>query len=240
MKLIRRRYGPDGKVQNHLTMGWLVEKITAYSGLIIADPELLLARDSNTADGLPSTIDGSPWLEPELFDAIQSLLSELPYLRQAIGRMFEWALDKWVTFCAEYNEGDTIDSLADEEIEGIWMPNTNDGNESNNGLIRIAYRQNPNMSELMLNARNMAKMNGTVEFMRYILGLVESRFLREEARRLLGSGLGKLRKDRVVESKKEAAKNRREKEIKRAARLDELRRKEAELWKLFVLEEIEG
>jgi hypothetical protein len=236
MKLVRRRYGDDGKVQNHLTMGWLRDRIAAFAGLVVADPEVLLRRDAGTPDGLPSTLDHAPWSEPELFDAIDTLRPELPHLLDIISRMFDSALGKWVTFCSEFDAGSTIDRLTQEQIDRIWMPNTNDGNESNNGAIRIAYRNNPNMSELVLNARNMVKANGTTDFMRHVLSAVDSRFLREEARRLLGASLEKLRRDSVVEAKQEAAQKRKAKELKRAARLAEQRRKEQEMWKHFELE----
>jgi hypothetical protein len=51
----------------------------------------------------------------------------------------------------------------------------------------------------------MVKANGTTDFMRHVLSAVNSCFLCKEARRLLGADLEKLRRDSVVETKKEAA-----------------------------------
>jgi hypothetical protein len=240
MKLVRRRTDDSGKVQNHLTMGWLLEKIKVYSTRIIAKPDSLLCEsDIEGTDYLPPTLDGSRWTCPELFSSILQLEPCMPHLCVAIRRMFTWGLEKWVSFASEYAPGSQLSSFSDEDIADVWIPTTTDAVEGKNGSTRVNYRRAPNMSELVYNARNMVKKNNTSEYIQYSLQAAESPFLHSEARRLLDLGLEKLRRESLIKAKLLAATKQKDREVARAARQQEQRRKEEEAFKGFVLEETE-
>jgi hypothetical protein len=240
MKLVRRLRGSDGKVQNHLKMGWLLEKIKVFSCRVIADPDLLLHEsDNETMNYLPPTLDGTPWIRPELFESISHLSSQLPNLRNIIKQMFMWALEKWVSFASEYKPGGQIESASDDALKTVWIPTTTDAVEGENGAVRVGYRRAPSMSELTYNAINMVKKNGTTDYIRHALTAAQSSLLRSEARQLQSLGLEQIRREAVIQSKILSAKEQREKEAAREARRIESERREVAAMVGFELEEIE-
>jgi hypothetical protein len=221
MKLVRQKRGPDGRFQCYTSLGWLIERIKVFCCRVLADPCMLLHRNDHTLDTYPPTLDGTPWMEPELFPAIERLRDrdELPHLALAVRRMFDYALEWWIRFTADYHEGGLVAGLTDGDRAEVFAEPTTDRVEGKNGDTRKAGRARPNESELVRNARSMARDNDPTDYWEHVLGAVRSPFLRREARTMIGMGLEKKRRKRVADARASSVAKKEAKERKRVADL---------------------
>ncbi|KAJ7906522.1 hypothetical protein B0H13DRAFT_2333358 [Mycena leptocephala] len=99
---------------------------------------------------------------------IQSMASGLPRVLECLIAFFTGALETWLRFTVDYEEGGTIAILTPEERERAHMPPTNDANEGTLGERRTGSRHAPNMSLHQHNACKMYKRNNTKVYRRQV------------------------------------------------------------------------
>ncbi|KAJ7670664.1 hypothetical protein DFH06DRAFT_1369643 [Mycena polygramma] len=180
--------GPNCEYTNVLDLGPLHERVKAHCRAIIANPELLLAPGASYVTG---SMDGRLWDNPEIMYKIQSISGTLPRVRECLVAFFAGALETWIRFSVDYEEGGTIANLTPAQRERANMPTTNDANEGTLGERRTGSRHAPNMSLHQHNARKMYKRNNTKVYRRRFLEPRTFRVFRAKARMVDSSGLTK-------------------------------------------------
>jgi hypothetical protein len=180
--------GPKREHTNVLDLGPLHERVKEHCRAIIANPELLLAPGASYVTG---SMDGRLWDNPDIMYKIQLMASSLPRVLECLIAFFTGALETWLRFTVDYEEGGTIAILTPEERERAHMPPTNDANEGTLGERRTGSRHAPNMSLHQHNARKMYKRNNTKVYRRRFLVPRTFRLFRAKARIVDSSGLTK-------------------------------------------------
>ncbi|KIJ53850.1 hypothetical protein M422DRAFT_242112 [Sphaerobolus stellatus SS14] len=132
--------------------------LTAHMEKILANPMLLLASDANFED---ATLDGKPWVRPEVMYAIWRLAPTLPHLKGLTVAFFTSALETWRRFITEYAPGGLIATASSKLHALAWMPTTNDVNEGALGSRRVIKQSYPKTTELTLNAQQRYRWNKT-------------------------------------------------------------------------------
>ncbi|KIJ29200.1 hypothetical protein M422DRAFT_188816 [Sphaerobolus stellatus SS14] len=165
---------------NVLDMGPTHKRVEAHMEKILANPMILLASDANFEE---ATLNGKPWIRPEVMYVIWKLKPTLPHLKGLTVAFFTGALETWRRFTAEYAPGGLIATASPRLRALAWMPTTNDINEGALGSRRVIKRSYPKAAELTLNAQQRYRWNKTGKF---IKSLPESKliFLRKRARYL--------------------------------------------------------
>lgn len=225
---IRRIRSPGLRSQNMLELGPFHKSLKTHITKLIENPELLLSPD---ASGELAALDGKPWHDPKLFEALQKEAPTLPHLRGALVSFLTGAYRGWERFTAEFDEDGIIASLTPEETFRAYVPATNDANEGLLGMWRVWRRRFPRLSELQFNARMMVQLNDTEGYMEKNFTEEQHKHIRQEARDPALAQAERARKVAIVAAHEAiAAKNvreRSEREAKRAAR--QLRAREISL-----------
>ena len=143
------QYIRSKKKINMLDLGPLHRKVHKHMKKIIKKPELLIGPN---ATGETDSLNSNEWSRSELFDTIQKLLPDLPYLKDLLVVFFKGAAKTWKRFTSEFAPGGLIDEATTEEREAAWMPPTNDANEGALGAYHVAMRRQPWLSEDQFNA----------------------------------------------------------------------------------------
>ncbi|KAJ6483561.1 hypothetical protein C8R47DRAFT_1132582 [Mycena vitilis] len=155
--------GPLRAEDNLLKLGAFHEKVKAHLRKIIANPKLITGADMcfETA-----TLNGRLWEKPEVVYAALRRISEwkLEYVDELIVAYCKGALATWDRFDVEWREDGPISKLSPQNIERAWLEVTNDGNESELGMLRQAAKSAPNMSLAYHSALRMYKANLTSDF----------------------------------------------------------------------------
>ncbi|KAJ7648668.1 hypothetical protein DFH06DRAFT_1095461 [Mycena polygramma] len=178
--------GPNCEYTNVLDLGPLHARVKDHCRAIIANPDLLLAPGASYVKG---SMDGRLWDNPEIMYRIQSIAATLPRVRECLVVFFAGALETWIRFSVDYEEGGTIANLTPAQRERANMPTTNDANEGTLGERRTGSRHAPNMSLHQHNARKMYKRNDTKSYRRCFLVPRTLRVFRAKARMVDSSGL---------------------------------------------------
>jgi hypothetical protein len=90
------------------------------------------------------TIDGKPFLDKFLLEAINQFRPDLPNLFLIILTMFSGAGEGWIYFTPEFHIDGTFDRLTPEQRVNLMIPATNDSNEGMLGSFRVHMRYHPN------------------------------------------------------------------------------------------------
>ncbi|KAL1730128.1 hypothetical protein EV714DRAFT_236919 [Schizophyllum commune] len=176
--------GPGTDHLNALDLGDYHAGVKAFVRSLIVDPGRVLDPG---ADRHTATLDGREMHRPRAFAAVMAMQDRLPHLRTLFVVFLEGALTVWERFTSEFIEGGAIDLLTDEEREAIFLPATNDANESALGTVVASKRLRPNETLHQFDARYTYERNHTREFMQNCFEEEDYRFVHKEARALLAS-----------------------------------------------------
>ncbi|KAF8341655.1 uncharacterized protein EI90DRAFT_1763587, partial [Cantharellus anzutake] len=121
----------------------------------------------------------------------------LPHIPDALIAFLDGASETYTQFSAEFAIGGQIDSLTPEEIERIFIPSTNDANKGALGQLRCMKRLSTRMTQMKLNAIQMAKRNGVDDFIVGSLSSEDQRALMSLARLRDMSGHERKRKREI-------------------------------------------
>ncbi|KAL1697438.1 hypothetical protein GGG16DRAFT_41336 [Schizophyllum commune] len=204
--------GPGTRNLNALDLGPYHIQLKGFVRKVIDDPELVLR------DGV--TLDNEEMYRPQAYTAILALRVHLPHLLPLFVAFMTGALEVWERFTSEFVEGGAIDQLGDEREE-IFIPATNDANESGLGTKVASQRRRPNETLHQFNARFTFERNHTAGFMRNCFVEEDHKWLRRRARALLESLPQKaIRKAQVEHSGRVAAEHEEEKKKSAAVQAD--------------------
>ncbi|KAJ7433147.1 hypothetical protein B0H11DRAFT_1759292 [Mycena galericulata] len=198
--------GPLRKQDNLLKLGDLHKKVKVHLQKIIDDPKLVSAADASFST---ATLDGRPWEKPEVVYAALARISEwkLTYVDELIVAYCKGALETWARFDTEWSEEGPISKLTPENIERAWLEVTNDGNESELGILRQSARSAPNISLPYHSALRMYKANNTSDFMK-TLTAPDRQSIRAQVRKTDASGANRKNKHaQIVHMKQVVDKN---------------------------------
>jgi hypothetical protein len=112
------------------------------------------------------------------------------------------ALETWPRFDTEWSDDGPISKLSPENIERAWLEVTNDGNESELGILRQAAKSAPNMSLAYHSALQMYKANKTSEYIK-TLPASDRQAIRVQARKDDASGANQQSKHAQIVHMKE-------------------------------------
>ncbi|KAL1741414.1 hypothetical protein HDZ31DRAFT_45487, partial [Schizophyllum fasciatum] len=209
----RRVRGPGTQNLNTLDLGPYHLQLKAFVRNLIDDPDLVLG---DHASYRTATLDKQEMYRPCAYTAVLSLRKQLPQLRNLFVAFMTGALVVWERFTSEFVEGGEIDQLGDEDRKEIFIPATNDTNESGLGTKVASQRRCPNETLHQFNARFTFERNHTADFMRNCFIEEDQKYLRQRARELLDSlPQRSLRRAQVMHSEKKAAEH--EEKAKRGA-----------------------
>jgi hypothetical protein len=214
MRMVR---GSGERRMNALELGPLHTKVQAHCHAVIGNPKLLLASDFDYKTG---ALDSKPWERPELFYAVQRMADSLPHLEPCLVAFFKGALETWERFSSEFTDGGAISQLSEAEKETVFIPATNDHNEGALGSLRQTWRHAPNMTIGQYNARTLYKLNNTSSFVRSVLGPQDKKFLRQEARKVDGSGAEERMRKEQAQHDQQTVDEKRKADIARREKLD--------------------
>jgi hypothetical protein len=220
---MRNVRGPGTENINMLDLGPLHFKVEKHMEKVINDPSVLLPPHGSYESG---TMDGEPWNNPEVVNAIYQLGPSLPHLKFVLVAFFKGALETWKRFTSEFQKGGLIDQATAEEKELARMPPTNDASEGALGALKSYLRRKPNTTMHQYNALAMFKFNGTAAFVHHVFVAEDHAYARQEARKKDSSHLERERKIALAESKdKHVAENK----AKAALKAQQTAEKEARL-----------
>ncbi|KAJ6596414.1 hypothetical protein DFH09DRAFT_905302, partial [Mycena vulgaris] len=151
---------------------------------IMVTPKLVTGSDMTFAT---ATLNGKPWEKSEVAYAALRRISEwdLEYVDTLVIAYCKGALATWPRFNIEWSEEGPISKLSPENIERAWLEVTNDGNESELGILRQGVRSTPNMSLAYHNALRMYKANKTSEYVKTLAARIGNLFARRSAKTTL-------------------------------------------------------
>jgi hypothetical protein len=193
-----------------------MERLIAHSNILSQDPidELKFLGDKN-------------YHYSEATLAVLDMSDNMPHLADIYKAFLSGALETWLRFTSEFEIGGDIDLATTTDREDAWMPPTNDANEGALGSLRIAMRENPNMSLHLIEAKMKYRKNDTQAFMDSCLLPADHKWLMKEARRIDSLGLEHIRADNqrkhdqvVEEMTREKAKAKALKQAELTARLN--------------------
>jgi hypothetical protein len=198
--------GPLRAQDNLLRLGPLHKKVKEHLERIIAQPSLITGMDATFET---ATLNGRMWEKPEVVYAARARISEwkLEHVNALVVAYCKGALATWARFDTEWSEDGPISKLSPENIERAWLEVTNDGNESDLGIFRLAARSAPNISLPYHSALRMYKANQTSDYIR-TLDAPDRQTIRAQARIDDSSGANRQQKHaQVVHMKQIVDKN---------------------------------
>lgn len=219
--------GPEATLAGALNMGPTQMKVICHVQCFRDNLHLFTSSEASPEQ---STFDGVQWRSNEVFYAIKALLPSLPHFDQVLYAFLNGALSVWERFSDDYQPTGCIGMSTTTERQGIYMPPTNDRNESALGAKRQDARIRPNHSALSSNAIVSLKRNNTEEFIALELHTIDdAQYLRSTARKLDSSGLEGVKRSEqavydtyIVAERKQKAKEKAEKISRLQETLDEV------------------
>ncbi|KAJ7504739.1 hypothetical protein B0H11DRAFT_1669466, partial [Mycena galericulata] len=133
--------GTKEKLINLIDLTDLHRKLPEFCAHIASNPHIIL---DPTTPQHQLTIDGKPFLNEFLLDAIAELRCELPNLFFVISAMFSGCETGWVQFTPEFHVGGTFSRLTPEQRAILSIPSTNDANDGMLGSFRVHMRYHLN------------------------------------------------------------------------------------------------
>lgn len=151
---------------NLLYLGDLHRKLLVFCDQIATNPRLLLGDNPVDSSGWEQrTLDGKPWVDPQLIAAICVMAPELPDLEEAPSDMFSGAAEGWCQFTPEFAVGGALEHLTPEQRAQIgFIPATNDAKEGGLGSWRVHVRYHPNSTTASFSAQARVERNNTENF----------------------------------------------------------------------------
>ncbi|KAJ7176165.1 hypothetical protein C8R43DRAFT_872843, partial [Mycena crocata] len=209
--------GPLRADDNLLKLGQLHRNVRAHLEKIIADPTLVTGTNMSFET---STLNGRRWEKPEVVYAAIARISEwkLEYVNEVVVVYCKGALGTWARFDTEWRDDGEIAQLSPENLERGWQESTNDGNESELGILRQGSKSSPNMSLAYHSALRMYKANKTSEFI-HTLTASERQAIRVQVRNEDASGANKASKHAHIVHMKEVVDRNAERDKVRKARI---------------------
>ncbi|KAJ7229032.1 hypothetical protein GGX14DRAFT_555074 [Mycena pura] len=193
--------GPLRKEDNLLKLGELHRKVRAHLERIMANPKIITGLDAAFET---ATLNGRPWEKPEVVYAALKRISEwkLENVDDLVVTSCKGALTGWARFDTEWADDGPISKLSPDNIERAWLEATNDGNESELGILRQAAKPSPNMSLPYHSAMRMYKANHTSAYMP-TLASSDRQEIRAQVRSEDASGMNQQRKHAQIVHMKE-------------------------------------
>ncbi|KAJ3756107.1 hypothetical protein EV360DRAFT_72281 [Lentinula raphanica] len=142
---------------NHLDLGPIHESLIAHVQKIFESPELLCGPESSYRT---ASLDGKPWERPEAVYSVLAMSVQLPDLPGIVKYLFEGALGTWKRFSADVTDRRLKEGLSAQ----LYIPGTNDANESGLSDLRQLKIRAPNASLEYNNTRMMLKRNQTAKY----------------------------------------------------------------------------
>ncbi|KAI5899530.1 uncharacterized protein SCHCODRAFT_01146520 [Schizophyllum commune H4-8] len=208
----RRVRGPGTNHLNALELGPYHADLKVFVRTLISNPDLALGP---RADFRTATFDKQEMHRPLAYAAVRAMQKWLPVLRTLFVVFLEGALVTWERFTSEFVEGGIIDQLSNEERSAIFVPATNDANESALGTVVASKRRRPNETLNQFNARYTYEHNHTRGFMD-IFQEADEKYIHKQARLVLESlPQAKIRKAQTEHDSRVAAEHQ-QKEAKKA------------------------
>lgn len=232
---MRHVRGPGTENVNMLDLGPLHFKVQEHMEKVIKDPGVLLPPHGSHKSG---TMDGEPWNNPEVVDAISKLSPPLPHLQSVLVAFFKGALETWKRFTSEFQKGGLIDQATAEEKEQARMPPTNDASEGALGALKSYLRRKPNTTMHQYNAMAMFKFNDTASFVRHVFVAEDHAYARQEARKKDSSHLERDWKIALAEAKDKQVADNKAKAALKAQQRDEKEARLAAIKQIEVAEEV--
>ncbi|KAJ7659104.1 hypothetical protein DFH06DRAFT_989994 [Mycena polygramma] len=209
--------GPLRSEDNLLKLGDLHRKLKLHLEKVVSNPKLITGSDTTYQT---ATLNGRPWQKPEVVYSALSRITEwdLIYVDELLVAYCKGALVTLARFTTEWAEDGPISKLSPENVERAWLEVTNDGNESELGMLRQASKSAPNMSMAYHNALRMYKANGTSDYLK-ALTPTDRQIIREQARRDDASGANRAQKHAQIVHMKQVVDKNTEKDAEKQARI---------------------
>ncbi|KAJ7347877.1 hypothetical protein DFH08DRAFT_698722 [Mycena albidolilacea] len=210
---------------NHLDLGPLHERVVAHIEKLIAEPDLLLNPTASCED---ATLDGRPFGDQFAVDSVHFMSSRLPHLEPILIAFLKGTIPAWKRFSAEFDHNGLIHSLTPSEKLLIFIPPTNDANESLLGGWRVHARTRSASTVAHFSASEAYHRNHTEAFADAKLDTEEDTlYIMRLARVEDASGAMRKFRDELLEFKQKAADESRAKQKAKAddaaARISELK-----------------
>ncbi|KAJ7149386.1 hypothetical protein C8R43DRAFT_887885, partial [Mycena crocata] len=205
--------GPMRSETNLLKLGNLHHRLKLHLEKVIENPQLITGPETTYET---ATLDGRPWEKPEVVYAALARISEweVIYINELLVTYCKGALATLPRFTTEWAEDGAIAKLTPENIERAWQEATNDGNESELGVIRQGSKSAPNMSLVLHNALRMYKANGTSDFLKSLSG-TDRQAIRVQVRSEDASGANRARKHAQIVHMAEVADRNSKRDVER-------------------------
>ncbi|KAJ7043002.1 hypothetical protein C8F04DRAFT_1251176 [Mycena alexandri] len=230
--------GPLRAEDNLLRLGPLHKKVRAHMEKIAANPKIITGADATSET---SSLDGKMWQNPEVVYAARARILQwkLEHVDALIVGYCKAALIIWGRFDTEWADDGPISTLSQENIERAWLEVTNDGNESELGILRQASKSAPNMSLAYHNAMRMYKANKTSAFLP-TLTPQDRQIIRAQVRKEDSSGSTRQKKHAQVVHMKEVVDRNTKRDDDRKDRADKVKQILAEVVAIALVQEFEA
>ncbi|KAJ7732317.1 hypothetical protein B0H16DRAFT_1328808 [Mycena metata] len=229
--------GPLRAEDNLLRLGPFHKKVRAHLEKIAANPKLITGSDMTCET---ASLDGKMWQKPEVVYSALSRIREwkLEHVDDLVVMYCEGGLVTWGRFDTEWHDDAPIARLSQEDIERAWLEATNDGNESELGILRSAAKSAPNMSLAYHNAMRMYKANKTSAFM-LTLSPDDRQVIRAQVRMQDSSGANRQKKHAQVVHMKAVVDRNTQRDKDRKDRADKVKEILAEVTAIASVQELE-
>ncbi|KAJ7451260.1 hypothetical protein B0H11DRAFT_1742871 [Mycena galericulata] len=202
--------GTKEKLINLIDLTDLHRKLPEFCAHIASNPHIIL---DPTTPQHQLTIDGKPFLNEFLLDAIAELRCELPNLFLVISTMFSGCETGWVQFTPEFHVGGTFSRLTPEQRAILFIPSTNDANEGMLGSFRVHMRYHPNSTAVSFTNQTRVERNNTEAFIKKCCDAAVQKFVMREVRTVGASGArAKFRRALAVHQQSKSEKGRMQRE----------------------------
>ncbi|KAJ7094953.1 hypothetical protein C8R44DRAFT_951203, partial [Mycena epipterygia] len=209
--------GPLHTEDNLLKLGDLHRRYKSHLEKVINDPKLITGPETTYKT---ATLNGRLWQKPEVVYAALHRISEwdLIYVDELLVAYCKGALITLARFTTEWADDGAISKLSPENMERAWLEVTNDGNESQLGILRQASKSSPNMTLTYHNALQMYKTNGTSDYLK-TLAATDRQAIRAQVRKDDASGANWDKKHTVIVHMKKVSDKNTERDKERKARI---------------------
>ncbi|KZV89287.1 hypothetical protein EXIGLDRAFT_771924 [Exidia glandulosa HHB12029] len=172
---------------NHLSLGPLHERAAVWLRTVIAKPQLVTAPYSESLH-LGGSFDSRPFRDPAMFASVHALLASglLVHLDHITAAAFKGVLKTLGNFTGEFSADGQIaraSRVSPDLLQTVFVPATNDVNESKVGALRNGLNRAGNARLSFLSAIQMYKTNGTRGYVRKMGRSSKIFLMRETVRR---------------------------------------------------------
>ncbi|KAJ3873936.1 hypothetical protein F5051DRAFT_443773 [Lentinula edodes] len=188
--------------------------LLAHLEKVRSNPELLCGPNASYTTG---SLDRQPWERPEAVYSVLALSSQLPDLHGIVIYLFKGAINTWTRFCAEIIGRNLSSNLSNQ----LYIPSTNDYNESALSDLRQMKVRAPNAMLDWTNARMTLKRNQTGDFVRTDMNTLEAQtFLQGMERAEEAKGNAKKQRKLIASTSQKKVAETRVRKLERQRRKD--------------------